>query len=218
MKYNSVTINRPWPLRLMKFIRLGETLLNFTKIKFMNTASVTLAFFVFFANAVPAAELQTGTKFLDSNQTLTFSAVEAKSYSSSNAYSFSLSCGSGECTLTRIFFSECRDAEDKNGEVMGVSSDFYTTKGKTLQVEILTPRSLSIKFSAIDMPYKKNFRISVSYDKDLDDWTHKLTSLSGVVVQTPPSGTRTEKVLELRRARNNEERLKRGCPIGLTSY
>lgn len=182
----------------------------------MKKALVTFTGLVFFASVASTAELPNTNKFLDANVTRFFTAIEAKSYPESNAYSFELWCGYGNCTLRRIFYSECRDAEDKRGEVMNVSSDSFTTKDKSLQIEFLTPRSLSLKFTTKDMPYKKDFRISVSYDKAIEDWTSNLTSLSGVVLQTPLVGAKSEKVFELKRIRGNEERLKRSCPIGLT--
>lgn len=171
----------------------------------------SLAIWSVLATAQPANSL------LDNDLTLIFSAVEVMSFPDSNAHSFRLDCGYGVCSLSRIFFSMCNDAEDKKGEVMTVTSDMYSTANKKLQIESNAKQSVSLRFTGSDIPYTKEFRLSVSYDIDKYGMQN-VTSFSGVVTQSSNRNKKNEKVIELRKARMNEERLKRSCPIGLQQF
>jgi hypothetical protein len=177
----------------------------------------SIAIFSSFALWSVLSAAQPANPLLDINLNLMFSAVEVMSFPDSNAHSFRLECGYGVCSVTRIFFSMCNDAEDKKGEVMYVTSDVYSTAIKTLEIESNAKQSVSLRFAGHDMPYKKAFRISLSYDTDKYGMQN-VTSFSGVVTQSSLGGNKKEKVIELRKARMNEERLKRTCPIGLQHF
>jgi hypothetical protein len=90
----------------------------------------------------------------------------------------------------------------------------FFTKDSSLNVELLGKRSLRLQFAWTDVPYKAEFRVSVTFSGDIENPASSVASVSELVVKTGMT-SKAVRSTELRLANAPLERLRRACPIGL---
>lgn len=156
------------------------------------------------------------------------SLVQVEDKPDSKAYQLILECDKKSCTMRRLTFGACKYSSGKTPEkYYEVTDDRFSTEDQSLYMSHdQATKTINLKFSSLEIPYKEEFDLSFQYenidsnsklDALTDEGFRKLLSFRGRI-DLSSSGKKLDKPVQLKLLKGKELTVNRKCSIKLNTY